>query len=109
MTPEALGAIAARDLISNGPRNHFGLCGIRTEDREQCQICAADDAAGDDRTTLLAYVDALRGELSQCQKERTDFEVAAGKLLTAVEYAIKQIDSGHDAKWARKTLAEALA
>lgn len=39
-------------------------------------------AARDDVPALLAYVNALKSELSTCQKERTDLEVEIGNLRT---------------------------
>lgn len=53
---DQLAAIAGRDELSTGERNHFGLCGIRDEDHRQCKVCEADDSAIDDRAFLLKHI-----------------------------------------------------
>lgn len=93
LTTEALAAIEQRDALSNGVRNHFGICGIRLEDHEQCEVCAADSAGPDDRTALLAYVKPLRDELSKAQKERTDWEVEAGRLRELASRVSREVES----------------
>lgn len=75
-----LESIKRRDALSTGERKHFGICGIRAEDYAQCEVCAADAAAHDDRTALLAEVARLQAELDTAN-------AACNEVLNSLEWS----------------------